>query len=64
MKIANEDSYGTDIGLLWTGFHVGETLSLAMSGFLISMWGFIPPFVMSALISTLFYIPSYFILKE
>jgi len=62
-RIVSEGSYGTDIGLLMMGLHSGNTLSLALSGFLISMWGFVAPFLMSALIFALFYVGSYFILK-
>jgi len=63
-RISSEGSYGTDIGLLMTGLHVGNTLSLAMSGFLISRWGFAVPFLLSALIFSIFYVSSYLILKE
>ena len=63
-RIAGKESYGIDIGLLMMGLHSGRTLSLAMSGLLISMWGFMVPFLMSASIFPLFYVTSYFILKE
>ena len=63
-RITSEGSYGTDIGLLMMGLHSGRTLSLALSGFLIEMWGFVAPFLMSASIFALFYVTSYFILKE
>ena len=63
-RITGKESYGTDIGLLTMGLHSGTTLSLAMSGFLISMWGFAAPFLMSASIFAPFYVTSYFILKE
>lgn len=63
-RVTSEGSYGTDIGLLMMGLHGGNTLSLALSGFLIEMWGFIAPFLMSALIFVVFYVGSYFLLKE
>ena len=63
-RITGKESYGTDIVLLMMGLHSGRTLSLAMSGLLISMWGFVAPFLMSAWIFSLFYVTSYFILKE
>ncbi len=63
-RITGKESYGTDIGLLMMGLHGGNTLSQAMSGLFISMWGFAAPFLMSASIFTLFYVNSYFILKE
>jgi len=63
-KIASEESYGIDIGLLMMGLHAGDTLSLALSGFLISLWGFMAPFLISAFIFALFYLGSYHILKE
>ena len=63
-RITSEGSYGTDIGLVMMGLHSGSTLSLALSGFFIEMWGFIAPFLMSALIFVFFYVGSYFLLKE
>jgi len=63
-RIATEGSYGTDIGLLMMGLHSGNTLSLALSGFLVPVWGFVAPFLMSALIFPVFFIGSYLILKE
>ncbi len=63
-KISSKESYGTDIGLLMMGLHSGRTVSLAMSGLLISMFGFAAPFLISAFIFVLFYVGSYLILKE
>lgn len=63
-KITNEESYGTDIGLLWMGHHIGRTFSLAMSGLIISFLGFAAPFLISALLYPFFYTTSYFILRE
>jgi MFS family permease len=63
-RIINENSYGTDIGLLMMGLHSGRTLSLAMTGLIISMLGFMAPFLLSATIFVFFYVTSYFILKE
>ena len=63
-RITDKESYGTDIGLLMMGLHSGTTFSLAISGFLISMLGFVAPFLMSASIFALFYVTSYLILKE
>lgn len=63
-RVTSEGSYGTDIGLLMMGLHGGNTLSLALSGFLIEMWGFIAPFLMSASIFMVFYMGSYFLLRE
>jgi len=63
-KITSEDSYGIDIGLLWMGFHFGETLSLAFAGILISTGGFVIPFLMSALIYIPFYVTSYLMLSR
>jgi len=63
-KITSEESYGIDIGLLMMGLHSGNALSLALSGFLISWWGFVAPFLISAFIFVFFYVGSYLILKE
>ena len=63
-KITAEKSYGTDIALLMMGLHAGTTISLAMSGFLIAIWGFAVPFPSSALIFPIFYVSAYFLLKQ
>ena len=63
-RITDKNSYGTDIGLLMMGVHVGETLSLALSGLLISMWGFVVPFLLTASTYAVFSVASYFILSE
>jgi MFS family permease len=63
-RITDKNSYGTDIGLLMMGLHVGETLSLALSGFLISMWGFVAPFLLAALAYAIFSVTSYLVLNE
>ena len=63
-RVTNEESYGTDIGLLMMGLHSGRTVSLAMTGLLISTLGFVAPFLLSASIFVIFYVASYFVLKE
>ena len=63
-RISDKRSYGTDIGLLWTGFHMTESLSLALTGIMISLWGFTVPFILSALTYLIFAVGSYFALKE
>ncbi len=63
-RITDKESYGTDIGLLAMGLNTGRTLSLAMSGLLIAMFGFVTSFLLSALIFISFYMTSYIILKE
>jgi len=63
-RICAKESYGTDIGLLMTGLHIGETLSLALSGYIISLCGFMTLFVLAALTYVVFYVGSYLILKE
>jgi predicted MFS family arabinose efflux permease len=63
-RISDRESYGTDIGLLMMGLHLGESLSLALSGVLIALWGFAAPFMLAALTYTIFYVGSYVLLKE
>jgi MFS family permease len=63
-RISDKRSYGTDIGLLWTGFHITESFSLALTGIMISQWGFTAPFVLAALTYLIFAIGSYFSLKD
>ncbi len=62
-RIAGRESYGTDIGLLWMGFHGGETLSLAISGLVISTWGFAASFLMSASIFPFFFVTTCYVMK-
>jgi len=62
-RITDKNSYGTDIGLLMMGLHVGETLSLALSGLLISMRGFAAPFLLTASTYAIFSVASYLILR-
>ena len=63
-RISDKRSYGTDIGLLWTGFHITESFSLALTGIIISQWGFTAPFVLAGLTYLLFAVGSYFSLKD
>jgi predicted MFS family arabinose efflux permease len=63
-KICDKESYGIDIGLLMMGLHIGESLGLALSGVLISLWGFAVPFLLAALTYVFFYVGSYLIVKE
>lgn len=62
-KISNEESYGTDIGLVMMGHNLGYTISLAASGLLITTWGFVALFLLAASTYTVFYVGSYIILK-
>lgn len=64
VRVTKEESYGTDIGLQMMGIHAGTTISLAISGFLIERWGFIAPFLSSAMIFPIFYLSAYLLLKQ
>jgi MFS family permease len=63
-KISDRESYGIDIGLLMMGLHLGEALSLGLSGILIALWGFAMPFVLAASTYTIFYLGAYMLLKQ
>ena len=63
-RITSKESYGTDIGLLMMGLHIGNTISLALSGLLISLWGFAASFLLSALTLAVFFLSSDLILVE
>ena len=63
-KICAKESYGTDIGLLMTGLHIGEAISLALAGILVEALGYVAPFLLSAAIYAIFYVGSYLNLKE
>lgn len=58
-KICDKESYGTDIGLLMMGLHVGESVSLALSGILIANWGFAASFVPAATVYAVFYLGAF-----
>jgi MFS family permease len=61
-RISDKSSYGADIGLLMMGLHIGETISLALSGFLVSLWGYTATFLMAAMTYAIFSVASYVIL--
>ena len=63
-RISDKRSYGTDIGLLWTGFHIAESFSLAITGIMISQWGFTVPFVVAALTCLTYAVGSYLSFKD
>jgi MFS family permease len=63
-RICEKESYGTDIGLLMMGLHVGEAASLALSGLLVATWGYVAPFLLAASTFVIFTVGSYLVLKE
>jgi len=63
-KICDRESYGTDIGLLMMGLHLGESASLALSGVLIANWGFAASFVPAATLYTIFYLGVFMLYGE
>lgn len=63
-KICEKESYGTDIGLLMMGLHIGESASLALSGILIANWGFAISFVLAATIYAVFYVGAFTLYGE
>ncbi|MEM3784058.1 MAG: MFS transporter [Candidatus Bathyarchaeia archaeon] len=63
-KICGKESYGTDIGLLMMGLHIGESASLALSGILIANWGFAISFVLAAAIYAVFYFGAFMLYGE
>jgi hypothetical protein len=63
-RISAKESYGGDIGLLMMGLHGGTSLILAITGVLISIWGFMVPFLLSTSVLPFFYVTAFSILKE
>jgi MFS family permease len=61
--ITKKDSYGSDIGLLGTGFHAANTLSQGLSGIVIAVLGFPPLFCFSSIIFIIFLSVTYHNLK-
>lgn len=58
-KITKDGTYSTDIGLLTTSLHFGRTISLALSGFIITSYGFGLLFLLSALVFSIFALCRY-----
>jgi len=46
------------------GFHIGESLSLALSGILVLLFGYAAVFIIAAATYAVFFAGSYLILKE
>jgi len=63
-KVTKDGTYATDIGLLLIGFHGGRTITLALSGFLITFYGFSFLFSLSALIFVFCFSYAYYIFRE
>lgn len=63
-KICDKESYGTDIGLLMMGLHIGESVSLALSGLLIANGGFAASFISAAALYAVFYIGTFALYEE
>ena len=62
--ITKKGSYGSDIGLLETGFHAANTISQGVSGIVISVLGFSPLFCFSSIIFIIFLSITYHNLKS
>lgn len=60
VKVVDKNSYGGDIGILMFGLHIGMSLSLAVSGFVISAIGFSTMFFVSALLFVTYSLASYY----
>lgn len=62
--ITKKDSYGSDIGLLGTGFHSANTISQILSGIVITVLGFPTLFCFSSIIFIIFLSITYHNLKS
>jgi len=60
VKVINHNSSAGDIGILMFGLHLGMSISLAASGFIISSIGFPTMFFASAMLFTLYSLASYY----
>ncbi|NIO44614.1 MAG: MFS transporter [Candidatus Aenigmarchaeota archaeon] len=63
-KLSNVKSYGGDVGMLTTGLQVGIAVSLALSGFVITYFGFLGLFSSAALIYAAYFILTYQTFKK
>jgi predicted MFS family arabinose efflux permease len=62
-SVCNKESYATDIGLLWSGFHVAESAGLALTGYLTAVGSFAAPFLLAAAVHIIFSVGAYRTLK-
>ncbi len=62
--ITTKGSYGSDIGLLETGFHAANSISQGLSGIIIAVLGFSPLFFFSSIIFIGFLSATYHNLKS
>lgn len=62
--ITKKGSYGSDIGLLETGFHAANTVSQGLSGIVIAFLGFSSLFCLSSIIFIIFLSITYYNLKS
>lgn len=60
VSVADHSTLGRDIGILMIGTHVGMSLTLAVSGFMITSFGFPTLFFVSAMLFTLFSLSAYY----
>jgi len=60
VTVANHNSLGRDIGLLMIGTHVGISITQAISGFVITSFGFPALFLSSAMLYALFSLAAFF----
>jgi len=63
-KVSNTKSYGGDVGILTTGLQVGISISLALSGFIITYFGFFGLFSSAALIYAVYFVLTYQTFKK
>lgn len=57
-RIVDHEHYGRDIGILMMSAHIGNTVSTAFSGFVISSYGFSASFVLGAIFFILYLLLS------
>ena len=63
-KASSINSYGGDVGMLTTGLQIGQAISLAFSGFIITYIGFFGLFSLSALFYIIYCILTYLTFKK
>jgi len=60
VSVVDHNSLGRDIGILLIGTHLGVSITQALSGFVITSFGFPTLFFMSAMLYTLFSLTAYY----
>jgi predicted MFS family arabinose efflux permease len=63
-KVSDINSYGSDVGILTTGSHISQAITLALSGLIITYFGFFGVFSLASLFFVVHFILLYITVKK